>query len=195
MHKKVYGKRCAAGVGEELSRCPHGAVEGSEYCIDHKPWTHSEVPETYTPKPVLVEEQSGNPKDKVGSSKVPMNMLPEAAIVHGSLAMLEGALKYGKKNYRHYPVKASVYLDAIERHKEKYASGEDADKTTRVKHLGSIIAGASILLDAELHGTLIDDRDYSDKVSGMIDQTAEIVQHLQSIYGTDTRLLEDRNNA
>jgi len=134
----------------------------------------------------------GNPKDAIGASKAPLSMLPEVAILHGSLGMYEGSLKYGFRNYREYPVRASVYVDAILRHLLDYANGIDADDETTVKHLGSAIAGCAILLDSEAHGTLIDDRHKSKIAAAEFKKGIEIVARLQALHGTDTRLLEER---
>ena len=52
-----------------------------------------------------------NPKDMVGSRKVPLSTLPFRVLWRVGLAMLEGALKYGRHNYRAVGVRASVYFD------------------------------------------------------------------------------------
>jgi len=135
----------------------------------------------------------GNPKDTIGASKTPLSQLPEVAILHGSLGMYEGSLKYGFRNYRKYPVKASVYVDAILRHILDYSDGIDADEKTTVKHLGSVIAGCAILLDAEAHGTLVDDRDKSRIAADEFEKAMSVVARLHELHGTDTRLLEDRD--
>jgi len=122
-----------------------------------------------------------------------MSQLPEVAQIEGALAMYEGSLKYGYRNYRHSPVRASVYTDALRRHLVKWETGQDYDEISGINHLGSVIACAAILLDAEAHDSLIDDRDISwSVVSDYLAESQAIVRELQKLYGTDTRLLDER---
>jgi dATP/dGTP diphosphohydrolase, N-terminal len=136
-----------------------------------------------------------NPKDSIGCRKAPLGMLPTVGMIYGSLGMHEGALKYGSNNFNESPVNASVYIDAIERHLQKYKTGQDVDPTSWVPHLGSIIAGASILLDAEAHGTLVDDRALHLNSAGVFqtfDDAERILERLHELYGQDTRPLRVR---
>ena len=41
-----------------------------------------------------------NPKDAVGSDKLPLHLWPTTATVVGALGLLDGALKYGRSNFR-----------------------------------------------------------------------------------------------
>lgn len=99
-----------------------------------------------------------NPKDEAALSRVPLHLLPDVGSVAGAMACLDGALKYGAYNWREKPISLMGYTAAIERHLKRIRAGEDIDQKSACYHLGHIIATASILLDAELHGTLIDDR-------------------------------------
>jgi len=99
-----------------------------------------------------------NPKDALGTGRLPMSLVPSSGIAAVTLAFLEGACKYGRFNWRASPVRASIYADAMHRHLAKWFNGEDCDEKTNVPHLASIIASAMILIDAELCGTLNDDR-------------------------------------
>src|SRR5687767_12813836 len=90
-----------------------------------------------------------NPKDAVGTTKLPMSLVPESVIAYASLAWLEGKTKYGGVNWREAGVRTSIYIDALKRHCAKYYDGgEWADPKTKVPHLASIIACAGIILDA-----------------------------------------------
>jgi hypothetical protein len=137
----------------------------------------------------------GNPKDSIGRSKAPLAALPVVAQVWGSLGMAEGMRKYGEKNYRYANVQASVYTSGIRRHLSKWEEGQETDLKTKVHHLGSVIAGAAILLDAQLHGSLIDDRhkEDMDKLEELFATAQEVVNNLDELFGSDTRLLEDRD--
>lgn len=123
-----------------------------------------------------------NPKDVIGSSKLSLGLVPDIIIAEAALAFLEGALKYGRFNWRIAGVRASVYNDAIERHRSKWWNGEDRDPVSRVKHLANLIASAGILLDAELAGMLTDDRPPRANMSKMIDDQAELVAHLKKTF-------------
>lgn len=128
------------------------------------------------------EKKDTNPKDLIGSKKLPLHLCPGTAKVEWTLALLEGALKYGKYNYRVAGVRGSIYLDALERHLEKYKNGEGRDPKTRVHHLGSIMACASIILDTDACGKLIDDRPPRGPAAGLIDAAQDTVIHLQQLY-------------
>lgn len=125
-----------------------------------------------------------NPKDLIGSDKLPLNLVPTVTIAYGTLGHLEGHLKYGLVNWREAGVRASIYLDAMKRHMQKFAdAGEWADPVTKVPHLGSIIACCGIILDAYHAGKLIDDRPKPNPAVGqLIDDLGETVRHLKQLF-------------
>ena len=133
--------------------------------------------------PTDIPAKDTNPKDAIGTTKLPMHLIPGTAKTAMALAYLEGALKYGKYNWRIAGVRSSVYLDALERHLEKYKNGEDSDAVTGVPHLGSIMACCGIILDAALVGKLNDDRPPMAKgFSGYVDNLQHHVIHLQKLF-------------
>lgn len=101
---------------------------------------------------------NGNPKDAIGNTKLMMDCVPDSAFVGMALAFVEGLLKYGKFNWRAFPVCFSIYDAAGMRHRAKLRAGEWADPKTRVPHVYSMMACYAIIGDARLSGTLIDDR-------------------------------------
>lgn len=126
-----------------------------------------------------------NPKDRIAGTKLPSGLCPDTAIVHLTLAFLEGALKYGRYNWRIAGVSASVYNDAMERHRKKWWNGQNTDKTTNVHHLANLMACAAIMLDAELYGMLNDDRPpcpNPDAMADLIDKQSELVVHLKKLF-------------
>lgn len=129
-----------------------------------------------------METKPTNPKDIVGSSKLPLDLAPDTIKAEVALAHLEGALKYGRYNWRIAGVRASIYKAAAERHLMKWWNGEDYDQTTRVKHLASVIACAGILLDAELCGKLTDDRPPRAPIGALIEQAEKTVKHLKDLF-------------
>ena len=126
--------------------------------------------------------KQSNPKDAIGSTKLPNGLAPDTIVAEVALAYLEGALKYGRYNWRIAGVRASIYNDAMERHRMKWWNGEDRDPTTRVKHLASVIACAGILLDAELCHLLTDDRPPSAPIGLLLSEQDEIVAHLKELF-------------
>ncbi|MEW4530614.1 dATP/dGTP diphosphohydrolase domain-containing protein [Maioricimonas sp. JC845] len=99
-----------------------------------------------------------NPKDRIGSTKPPLHLIPPAAEVMESLVMALGAAKYGELNWRRSPVRASVYVAAARRHLLQWFDGQDDDPESGVSHLAHARASLGILLDAIATGNAIDDR-------------------------------------
>jgi hypothetical protein len=98
-----------------------------------------------------------NPKDIAGSEKCPLWLIPSAAEIAEAWVMKHGADKYGPWNWREKGIHASAYISAIRRHLSAWADGEDWDESGK-SHLAHIRATVGIMLDAEAHGKLIDDR-------------------------------------
>jgi hypothetical protein len=111
-----------------------------------------------------------NPKDLIGSKKISTTILPDTAIFHAGAAMMDGARKYGPFNWRDQAVQGRIYLDAIKRHLALYAAGEDAAEDSGALHLAHVIGCAAILIDAAIHGKLIDDRAKSPETVEQIKQ-------------------------
>lgn len=99
-----------------------------------------------------------NPKDAVGVKKAPISTVSGAVIAEVGLAMLEGARKYGRHNYRISGVRASVYRDATWRHLTKWWEGEDIDPDSGLDHIVKAIASLTVLRDAVIFDNWVDDR-------------------------------------
>lgn len=110
---------------------------------------------------LVLSGDPANPKDRIGSTKLPLGLFPVVAIAQGALALYDGKLKYGENNYRATKVRASIYLDAALRHLYKLSEGEDTDPESGISHAGHILACLAIYLDAGVCGTLIDDRKFA----------------------------------
>lgn len=106
-----------------------------------------------------------NPKDLLGLKKVSISKFPMVALFHGSHAMMNGADKYGPYNWRAKDVIASIYVDAAMRHLAAWFEREEMAEDSLVHHLGHALACEAILLDAQAHGNLIDDRPESGRAS------------------------------
>jgi hypothetical protein len=105
-----------------------------------------------------MSEDKTNPKDLLGVKKVSTFVFPSAAHLHGSHAMMYGAKLYGPYNWREKKVKASIYLDALERHVTSWKEGEEVAQDSGVHHLGHALACIAIIIDAMETGNLLDDR-------------------------------------
>lgn len=102
--------------------------------------------------------KSTNPKDAIGIRKAALSALPIRVLWRVGLAMMEGALKYGRHNYRAAGVRASVYFDASLRHKFSWWEGEDIDPDSLLHHLDKELACLMVLRDSILQGNWVDDR-------------------------------------
>lgn len=99
-----------------------------------------------------------NPKDALGIKKAPMSTLPTGPAYEVALAMLEGARKYGRHNYRIKGVRGSVYYDAALRHLCEWWEGEDVDPDSGLNHIAKAIACLFVLRDSMLMENWTDDR-------------------------------------
>ncbi|WP_299444668.1 dATP/dGTP diphosphohydrolase domain-containing protein [uncultured Rhodospira sp.] len=99
-----------------------------------------------------------NPKDAVGAKKAPLSCVPAPVLMEVGLAMLEGARKYGRHNYRVAAVRSSVYYDALMRHIMAWWEGQDVDPDSGLPHLTKAMACLVVLRDAERCGKMVDDR-------------------------------------
>ena len=99
-----------------------------------------------------------NPKDVNANNKIPYSCVPSTVIAELAVAMLEGARKYGRHNYRVVNILSSIYTDAAKRHIDAYIEGEDIDEDSRLHHITKAIASLVVLRDAMIQNTLIDDR-------------------------------------
>ncbi len=105
-----------------------------------------------------MEVKDTNPKDAIGISKAPMSTVSAAVLMEVGVAMLEGASKYGRHNYRAAGVRASVYYDALMRHAMAWWEGEDLDPDSGMSHITKAIATLVVLRDAMIQDKFTDDR-------------------------------------
>lgn len=129
-----------------------------------------------------MRDKPSNPKDMIGSNKLPLHLWPETATVLGCLALLDGALKYGRCNYRAIGVRASIYYDAARRHLNAWFEGEDTDKDSGLPHLAHALACIAILVDAEAAGLLTDDRQIAGGLRTLIERMTPHVARLKEVH-------------
>lgn len=119
---------------------------------------------------VIAGTKDTNPKDAIASAKLPLWLLSPIAKAHWAVAQAVGMVKYGAWNWRVAGVRSSIYASAIQRHFDRWQSGEDYDPVDGQSNLGAIMACCAIMLDAEAAGKLTDDRPPSVPVQGTYDQ-------------------------
>lgn len=130
----------------------------------------------------MSDVKQSNPKDVIGATKLPLDLVPDTLPAYASLAFLEGAVKYGKFNWRIAGVRSSIYMAAARRHLAKWFNGEECDPETHVPHLASVLACVGIILDARECGKLNDDRPPSAQTSAMIDGFTGRVAHIKHVF-------------
>lgn len=135
--------------------------------------------------PLATQPPKKNPKDAIASNKIPLNLFPAVAIAHGSMAMLEGMLKYGRDNFIGTEVLASVYLGGLMRHLKAYEEGITIDPESGLHNLGHALANIAILLAAEEAGTLVDDRKMEGGYQKLVDRLLPDVKRLVDKYQGD----------
>ena len=129
-----------------------------------------------------MESKPTNPKDVISGSKLPLHLWPTTATAMGSIGLLEGALKYGRMNWRKSGVRASVYVAACKRHLDAWFEGEDHAPDSGSPHLGNALACLAIIIDAAACGKLEDDRAYNG--AGYRNLVEELNKHVQSLQQT-----------
>ena len=106
----------------------------------------------------MSDTKQTNPKDIVGTRKAPMSTIPGNVMAEIGVAMLEGACKYGRHNYRIAGVRASVYYDGVNRHLTAWWEGEDYDPDSGLSHITKAITSLVVLRDAMIQSMWTDDR-------------------------------------
>lgn len=129
---------------------------------------------------IMSKVKESNPKDRIGITKVPHSTVSAPVIAELGVAMLEGALKYGRHNYRSIGVRASVYYDATCRHIDSFWEGEDIDPDSGLSHITKAIASLVVLRDAMIRGKMVDDRPVGTK--GFFAKLNEKVRELLAQY-------------
>ena len=129
-----------------------------------------------------------NPKDEIGTKKprfysgLPANVTKEV-----SIGMMEGAIKYGRHNYRIAGVRASVYIDATIGHLFDYWEGQDIDPDSNLHHITKAIASLYVLRDAQMRNMCEDDRPPKSDVEGDKIRLQAVVDGLFNKYPKETK--------
>lgn len=108
--------------------------------------------------PVTKLRITENPKESEGRKKPPIHLIPPRVIEEISLALQEGANKYGEYNWRKIGVRHSTYYSSTFRHLIAWFEGEDIDSDSGLSHITKAISGLIVLRDSMLQQNDIDDR-------------------------------------
>jgi hypothetical protein len=123
-----------------------------------------------------------NPKDAVGSTKVPMSRVPVGPLMEVAVALHEGHVKdYRGHNWRVAGVRGSIYYDAAMRHLMKWYEGQDLDPDSGINHISKAIAGLMVLRDAMMHDNWTDDRPPKTP-EGLWDHIQELMDEVNARY-------------
>tara|TARA_R110002020_G_scaffold84336_1_gene208969 strand:- start:42 stop:446 length:405 start_codon:yes stop_codon:yes gene_type:complete len=129
-----------------------------------------------------------NPKDAISTRKprfysgLPANVTKEV-----SIGMMEGAMKYGRHNYRVAGVRASVYIDATIGHILDYWEGQDIDPESNLHHITKAIASLYVLRDSQMRNMCEDDRPPKSDVEGDKLRLQAVVDELFNKYPKETK--------
>lgn len=122
-----------------------------------------------------------NPKQLFGDKKPPLAYIPLSAQLAMLEALYDGRLKYGPTNWREIQVEAMTYVEGAMRHLQLWKVGEELTRDTLVNNLGGVMACCAILIDAQAHGTLIDNRLKSKVEADLLHEGEEWVQRLKDV--------------
>lgn len=122
-----------------------------------------------------------NPKQLYGDKKPPLSQLPLSAQIQATLALYDGFLKYGWRNWRDQPVEMQTYIEAAMRHLRLFEVGEDYTRDTKIHNLGAVIACCSILIDAELYGSAIDNRKHNPAEADLLHEAEKTIEFLKEL--------------
>lgn len=106
----------------------------------------------------MLKYPDGNPKTQFGIAKPGEWYVPAIPQLEYSLAHLQGALKYGPFNWRDDSVCMSTYIEAAERHIKLFKAGQENASDTGIHHLAHAMTCFSIIIDAQHHKNIMDDR-------------------------------------
>jgi hypothetical protein len=143
--------------------CKHDVIDGHtpavcKGCTNWHLWEPNEKLAVVMETPV--KPLDDNPKTAFGLKKPAMSSVPPAALIHLMRAMADGRRKYGHMNWREKNVSSTIYYDAAMRHLMAWLDGQNTAEDSGVHHLGHVMACCAIILDAEAHGNLNDDRPF-----------------------------------
>lgn len=95
---------------------------------------------------------------KQTADKPPLEYLVTSVLPDEAKVLKLGADKYGVRSWRVEKIWASTYEGAMLRHLLAWIEGEDLDPESGLPHLAHLRANCAVVMDAQMHGTFVDDR-------------------------------------
>ena len=169
MDKKIPNPNCKDCIDRFNDKCDGSKI--SKDVGDECPCYRSEK-----------ETKLTNPKDIIGSNKLPFHLCPTTFTAGVSMAFLEGCLKYGRSNFRAVGVRASIYYDACIRHLIAWFEGEDIDPDSGISHIYKAGACLAVIADAMEADKLNDDRMISGGYKQVIEKFTPMIKELKEKY-------------
>lgn len=133
------------------------------------------------PSPLSTSKPT-NPKDGIGANKLPLHLWPSTATAMGCVGLANGALKYGRSNFRCIGIRASIYVDAAKRHIDAWFEGEECDPDDGVPHMAAALACLAIIVDAQAAGKMNDDRAVAGGYRALVDSLTPHVARLKALH-------------
>lgn len=168
-------RHAASSIGASSTACDDQFASDPGADDDH---------ETLTFHPLDDGSKPTNPKDAIGSGKIPMHLWPNTASAMGSIGLLNGMLKYGRANFRAIGIRSSIYYDAARRHLDAWFEGEECDPDDGVPHLAAALACLAIIVDAQAAGKLNDDRQFAGGYRDLMEELTPHVGRLKDLHAT-----------
>ncbi len=123
-----------------------------------------------------------NPKDAIGSDKLPMHLVSGIVKAYQAIAHFLGNVKYGSWNYRAMGARASIYKSAMDRHMDAWWEGEENDPVDGTPHLANALACINILIECSEKGNLVDDRPPPSNYREVMDKLTPMVKQIKEKY-------------
>lgn len=136
-----------------------------------------------------------NPKQAFGDKKPALAQLPLVGMTAQSLAHMDGDYKYTFRNWRDNPVEAMTYVHAAMRHLALWSEGEELTRDTQIPNLGAVMACCAILLDAQVNGTMIDNRSHSPAACDYLHMAEGMVTFLRKMQEDRIKALDASRKA
>ncbi|MCH8242345.1 MAG: hypothetical protein IH897_07015, partial [Planctomycetes bacterium] len=119
-----------------------------------------------------------NPKHirAMKEGKAPLDYLITSVDDGDARVLKGGADKYGRRNWLIDKILASTYVGAMRRHLKAWIDSEDLDPDSGQHTLHHLRACCAIVLDADAHGMLIDDRKFMESIDKRLDKSVDGTQ-------------------
>lgn len=120
--------------------------------------TEERVKLLFTGKKEEIHVCTDTPKDLSYGIKPPISLVPARFTIEVAKCMKTGADKRSPYNWRQSKISVMQTLDKVLRHILRVQEGGDIDDESGLYNLAHAAADIAVLLDAQLTGSVVDDR-------------------------------------